>query len=76
MAEVLQSVIDRHGLHSAVSAAHPSSSHSTGKHLRDHAAAVNMLEDFVTKDCASCGKQFKPKAPQYGTIRTQEVFTR
>ena len=65
VAEVLQSVIDRHGLHSAVSAAHHSSSHSTGKHLRDHTAAVNMIEELVAKDCASCGKQFKPKAPQH-----------
>jgi hypothetical protein len=35
VAEVLQSVIDRHGLHSAVSVAQTPPSHSTGKHLRD-----------------------------------------
>ncbi len=57
--------ISRHDLHSAVSAAHPSSSHSTGKHLRDPTAAVNMVEEFIAKLCASCGKQFKPKAAQH-----------
>jgi hypothetical protein len=36
VAEVLQSVIDCHGLHSALSAAHTPPSYSTGKHLRDH----------------------------------------
>jgi hypothetical protein len=60
-----QSVIDRHGLHSTVSVTHTPPSHSTGKHLRDHTAAVNMIEDFVAKACASCGKQFKPKTAQY-----------
>ena len=52
VAEVLQSVIDRHGLHYAVSASHSSSSHSTGKHLRDPTAAVNMVEEFIAKLCA------------------------
>jgi uncharacterized OB-fold protein len=65
VAEVLQSVIDRHGLHSAVSAAHTPPSHSTGKHLRDHTAAVNMIEELIAKACASCGKHFKPKAAQH-----------
>ncbi len=64
VAEGLQSVIDRHDLHYAVSAAHSSSSHSTGKHLRDLTPTVNMIEEFVTKACASCGKQFKPKVAQ------------
>jgi hypothetical protein len=62
---VLQSVIDRHGLHCVVSAAHPPPSHSTGKHLRDHTAVVNVIENFVAKACASCGKQFKPKAARH-----------
>jgi hypothetical protein len=62
VSEVLQSVIDRHGVHSAVSAAHTPPSHSNGKHLRDHTAVVNMIEEFLAKDCASCSKQFKPKA--------------
>jgi len=65
VAEVLQSVIDRHGLHYAVSSSHSSSSHSTGKHLRDPTAAVNMVEEFIAKLCATCGKQFKPKAAQH-----------
>ncbi len=65
VAEVLQSVIDRHGLHYAVSSSHSSSSHSTGKHLRDPTAAVNMVEELIAKLCASCGKQFKTKAAQH-----------
>ncbi len=65
VAEVLQSVIDRHGLHSDVSVVHTPPSHSTDKHLRDHTAAVNMIEEFVAKACASCGKQFKPKVAQH-----------
>jgi hypothetical protein len=63
--EVLQSVIDRHDLHSAVSAAHTPPSHSTGKHVRDHTAAVNMIEELIAKACASCGKHFKPKVAQH-----------
>ena len=62
--EVLQSIIDRHGLHFTVSVTHSSPS-SSGKHLRDLTPSVNMIEDFVTKACASCGKQFTPKVPQY-----------
>jgi hypothetical protein len=54
VAEVLQSVIDRHGFHSAVSAEHTPPSHSTGKHRRDHTAAVNMIEELIAKACASC----------------------
>jgi hypothetical protein len=65
VAEGLQSVIDRHDLHYDVSAAHSSSSHSTGKHLRDLTPTVNMIEEFVTKACASCGKQFKLKVAQH-----------
>jgi hypothetical protein len=65
VAEVLQSVIDRHGLHYAVSVSHSSSPHSAGKHLRDLTPAVHMIEEFVVKVCASCGKQFKPKAAQH-----------
>jgi hypothetical protein len=65
VAEVLQSVIDRHGLHYAVSASHSSPSPSPGKHLRDHTAVVNMIEDFVAQACGSCGKHFKPKAAQH-----------
>jgi hypothetical protein len=67
VADVLQSVIDRHGLHFAVSASHFSPSHSTGKHFRcrDLTPAVNMIEEFVAKACASCGKHFKPKAAQH-----------
>ncbi len=61
VAEVIQSVIDRHDLHSVVSVAHTPPSHSTGKHLRDHTAAVSMNEEFVAKACVSCGKHFKPK---------------
>lgn len=41
------------------------SSHSAGKHLRDLAPAVNMIEQFVTNACASCGLHFKPKAAQH-----------
>jgi hypothetical protein len=62
--EVLQSIINRHGLHFAVSASHSSPSHSSGKHARDLTPAVNMIENFIAKACASCGKQFKPQAPQ------------
>ncbi len=61
VAEVLQSVIDRHGLHYAVSASHSSSSHSTGNHLRDITPAVNMIEDIAAEVCASCNKHFKPR---------------
>jgi hypothetical protein len=49
ISEVLQSVIDRHGLHFAVSEAHSLPSHSTCKHLRDLTPTVNMIEEFVTK---------------------------
>jgi hypothetical protein len=49
--EVLQSIIDRHGLHFAVSASHSSPSHSSGKHARDLTPAVNMIEDFIAKAC-------------------------
>ena len=48
VSEVLQSIIDRHGLHFAVSASHPSSSQS-GKHVRDLAPVVNMIEEFIAK---------------------------
>jgi hypothetical protein len=40
-------------------------SHSTGKHLRDHTAAVNMIEELIVKACVSCGKHFKPKDAQH-----------
>ena len=63
--EVLQSIIDRHGLHFAVSVSHSSPSHSSVKHVRDLTPAVNMIEEFVAKAYASCGKQFKPQAPKH-----------
>jgi hypothetical protein len=47
LADVLQSVIDHHGLHFAASVSHTSPSHSTGKHLRDLTPGVNMIEEFV-----------------------------
>ena len=50
--EGLQSIIDHHGLHFAVSASHSSPSHSSGKHARDLIPAVNMIEEFVAKACA------------------------
>ncbi len=62
--EVLQSIIDRHDLHFAVSVSRSSPSHSSGKHARDLTPAVNMIENFIAKACSSCGKQFKPQAPQ------------
>ena len=62
--EVLQSIIDRHGLHFAVSASHSSPSHSSGKHARDLTPAVNMIENFISKACASCDKQFNDQSPQ------------
>jgi hypothetical protein len=65
IAEVLQSVIDRHDLHTPVSVTLTPPSHSTVKHLRDHTEAVNMIEEFVAKACASCCKHFKPKAAQH-----------
>ena len=46
--EVLQSIIDSHGLHFAVSVSHSSPS-PAGKHLPDLTPQVNMIEDFVTK---------------------------
>jgi len=51
-------------LHYAASAVHSSSSHSSGKHSRDLTPAVNMIEEFLNKGCASCGKSFNPKVAQ------------
>ena len=63
--EVVQSIIDRHGLHFAVSVSHSSSSHSSDKHVHDLIPAVNKIEEFVAKACVSCGKQFKPQGPHH-----------
>ena len=63
--EVLQSIIDRHDLHFAVSVSHSSPSHTSAKHVRDLTPAVNMIQEFVAKACVSCGKQFKSQAPQH-----------
>ncbi len=63
--EVLQSIIDRHVLHFSVSVSNSSSSHSSVKYAHDLTPAVNMIESFIAKACASCDKQFKPQVPQH-----------
>ena len=42
--EVLQSIIDHHGLHLPVSVTHPSPSHSTGKHTHHHVCGAQVCD--------------------------------